>query len=223
MRLALLSALLLFAFAVNAQGLRFENTIVEQVVDPSLDDIPAYVRLLNESDRTMNVRWVREVNDLPAGWESAVCDTNQCYLPRVDSAEFRIVANGNYPIIPHLYPDGTSGEAQMTIRVFEVIDRSNDAVVTFNFPLTSPTRRAFYQGPRLFPNPGHQDFQVMSDEPISVIRLTNMLGTVVREFPGYLPRYDISDLPNGLYLASLIGVDGRIIKTLRYSKRQVMP
>jgi len=50
-----------------------------------------------------------------------------------------------------------------------------------------------------------------------------MLGKVVREYPAYLPSYDVRDLPNGLYLASLIGIDGRVIKTLRYSKRQVRP
>lgn len=223
MRLTLLSFFLLAGLAASAQALRFEEAIVTQVVDPSIDDVAAYVTLLNESDRRYAVRWVREVNDLPGGWMSAVCDTNQCYLPQVDSADFQIAANGSTRIIPHIYPDGTAGEAQMTIRVFEINNRDNDAVVTFNFPLVSPTRNAFYQGPRIFPNPGAEEFEVLSDVPLNSVRLTNMLGTVVREYPAQLRRYDVSDLPNGLYLASLIGVDGRIVKTLRYSKRQVMP
>lgn len=223
MRLTLLSFFLLAGLAASAQALRFEEAIVTQVVDPSIDDVAAYVTLLNESDRRYAVRWVREVNDLPGGWMSAVCDTNQCYLPQVDSADFQIAANGSTRIIPHIYPDGTAGEAQMTIRVFEINNRDNDAVVTFNFSWLSPTRNAFYQGPRIFPNPGAEEFEVLSDVPLNSVRLTNMLGTVVREYPAQLRRYDVSDLPNGLYLASLIGVDGRIVKTLRYSKRQVMP
>ncbi len=224
MRLALLFTFFLLTRLLAAQsGLSFDTPFVEKPVDPAISDVKAQARVLNNDGRRLLVRWIREVNDVPAGWSSAICDTNQCYLPQVDSADFSISPNSSAPIEPHVYPDGSRGDAQITVRVFEIADRTNSATATFRFSEISGVSNPFYSGPRIYPNPGRGDFEVMSDVPISKITLTNVLGKVVREYPAYLKRYDISDLPNGIYLASLIGLDGRVIKTLRYSKRQVMP
>ena len=226
MRQLLLAASLTVALGAyaQAQDLSFDQPLVTKVIDPTQADIAIYARIQNSSDFPLNVRWIREVNSLPAGWASAVCDTNQCYLPRVDSADFRIEANADAPIIPHIYPDGTPGSGQVSVRVFEIDERSNSAMATFQLTETSSARGAYgRRGARLYPNPGNETFRVISDEPVARVTLTNMLGKVVRDFAASGGEFDVRDLPDGIYLATLTGQRGQVIKTLRYSKRAVRP
>ena len=227
MRRALLTYLLAAVAAValaqvGSGGLYFERTYVERELPAGLDDVAAAATVVNPSDRDVEVVWIREVNDLPSGWRSGVCDTNDCYVERADSASFTIPAGGTAPIVPHVYPSRKAGQAQLSIRVVNLSDPRDNAVATFRFTeeaKPAPSRG----GTRLYPNPGSATFRVTSDEPLARITLTNMLGKVVRSFPADMDSYDVSDLPDGIYLATLTGFDGRVVKTLRYSKRAVGP
>ena len=224
MRLTLLSIFLLVSLFGYSQTLSFEESIVEQPADPSIGDIPSYNRIINSGNLPIRARWIREVNDLPAGWASAICDTNQCYLPRIDSAEFTIPANSDSPITPHIYPDGTPGDAQITVRIVDIDDRRNNAVSTFSFPMeVSSVKNPFSTGPRLYPNPASEEFSILSDVTVSEVSLTNMLGKLIKVYPGQSTSYDVSDLANGIYLVSMKDNYGRIIKTLRFSKRNYRP
>jgi len=223
MRLILLSIFLLTSLLGVSQTLSFEQALVTTEADPSIGDIPSYNRIINSGNIPIRARWIREVNDLPAGWASAVCDTNQCYVPTVDSAEFTIPANSDSPIIPHIYPDGSAGNAQVTIRVVDRDDRRNNAVSTFSFPMVSSIKNPFSTGPKLYPNPASQEFSIQSDIAVSEVTVTNMLGKLIKIYPGKSRSYDVSDLANGIYLVSMKDNYGRIIKTLRFSKRNYRP
>jgi len=209
-----------------AQGdsLYFEKTIITQAINPGDTDVPAETHIVNPTSSPITARWIREVNSLPRGWNSAICDNNLCYPPTVDSASFTIPANGSATMITHVYPEGSGTNAQVTIRVLEIDNRTNNAVATYSFDMVSSTF-----GPNkpndvnLYPNPATEDFSVQSDQPLSQIVVTNMLGKVVRVYPGNQETYSISDLPNGIYLASMRGRNGDILKTIRLSKRVTMP
>ena len=215
------SATFAIAQAGERAGLYFERTYVERELPAGLDDVAAAASVVNPGDEDVEAVWIREVNDLPQGWRSGVCDTNDCYVERGDSAFFTVPARGSAPIIPHVYASRKLGDAQLSIRVVNLADRGDNAVATFRFrereaalPIT---------GTRLYPNPGAETFRITSDVPLGSITLTNMLGKVVRTFPADRESYDVHDLPDGIYLAKLTGVDGRVVKTLRYSKRAVGP
>ena len=203
-------------------GLYFERSLVERSMDASQSEIRAVTRIVNPSDRTLEVRWYREVNDLPVGWSSVICDTIRCYRNRIDSATFAIKPRSSYPLEVKLAPGPGSGDAQVTVRVAEVANPRNSAVATFSFPqpVVNKVRGADI---RLFPNPGIDDFKVISEEVLMEVRLVNMLGRTVKVFPGHLEVFDVRDLPNGIYLVSMVGQDGRVVKTLRFSKRTVAP
>ena len=204
-------------------GLRFEQTMIEQPVSAGEDFFKATTMVVNETGQRINVTWTRDVNDLPEDWASAVCDKNQCWLPSVDSQSFSMEVGESALLEVQMTTDATVGDAQVTLRVAQTTDRSVNAVATYSFPMTSSSSTAFARGTRLYPNPGSDAFEIITDEPLREVTLTNMLGKVVRSYPAYLSRYDVSDLPDGLYLATLISTDGRVVKTLRYSKRRVMP
>ncbi len=222
MRLALLIFLVLGCSWVSAQSdrLRFDQPFVTKTFDHATGDISAVNRIFNASARPVRARWVREVVEIPRGWNVAVSDGTQENSYRVDSADFVIDAYGSAPITPHVAAGLGEGNVQVTVRVFEVQNRRNYAMSTFRFEHQDS---APAQVVRLYPNPGEDMFRVSTSTPLARITVTNMLGKVVKTFHGQSDSYDVSDLPNGLYLIGLTGLDGRVIKTLRYSKRSVRP
>lgn len=223
MRLTLLILFLSFTALVSAQDLYFEAPLITKAVDYTELDVKADAIIVNESDRPVEARWIREVNDITSGWASAVCDNNQCHTPPVDSADFTIPANSSVTMQVHIYPDGIPGEGQVSLRILNQANRVNNAVATFSFPMVSSSSTPFTSDVRLFPNPSSDEFKILYDEPLSSVTLTNMLGKTVRVYPSQQTSYDVSDLPNGIYLATLVGVNGRVVKTLRFSKRYMMP
>ncbi len=222
MRLALL---ILFVFgcswaSAQSDRLRFDQPFVTKTFDQSTGDISAVNRVFNSTSRPVRARWVREVIEIPRGWSVAVSDGTQENSYRVDSADFVIEAYGSAPITPHVAAAIGDGNVQVTIRVFEVQNRRNYALSTFRFEqqASSPAH-----GAKLYPNPGDEEFRISSTTPLSRVTITNMLGKVVKVFPGQSDSYDVSDLPNGIYLVGMTGLDGRVVKTLRFSKRSVRP
>ena len=225
MRLALLFTFLLSGLAVWAQSttdrLRFDAPYVSRTFDEATGDISAVNRVFNPGPKPVRARWIREVVELPAGWHVSVSDGERENSYRVDSAEFEIPAYGSAPITPHVSAASGRGDVQVTVRVVSLDDRRNDALSTFRFEQADRRRSA--RAATLYPNPGDDEFRIDSALPIANVTLTNMLGRIVKTFPGGLDRFDVSDLPNGVYLVGMTGADGRIIKTLRFSKRTARP
>ena len=228
MRLALLFTLLLLGSAVQAQSapvptdrLRFDAPYVTRAFDASTGDISAVNRVLNPGPAPIRARWIREVVEAPTGWHVAISDGERENSYRVDSADFVIPAYGSAPITPHVSAAAGAGDVQVTVEVFAVDDRRNAAMSTFRFE--QATRRTAPRSVNLYPNPGDDEFRIDSALPLARVTLTNLLGRVVKTFPGTQDSFDVSDLPNGVYLVGMLGTDGRVVKTLRFSKRTARP
>jgi len=77
---------------------------------------------------------------------------------------------------------------------------------------------------RLFPNPARENFFVESPAGVNVgrIEISNALGNRLRKFdrPPGKDGYNVSDLPDGLYLISIYDKQGKKLKTLRLLHRQ---
>lgn len=77
---------------------------------------------------------------------------------------------------------------------------------------------------RLFPNPARENFFVESPAGVDVgrIEISNALGNRLRKFdrPPGKDGYNVSDLPDGLYLISIYDKQGKKLKTLRLLHRQ---
>lgn len=223
MRLALLFTFLLSGLAVWAQSdrLRFDAPYVTRSFDASTGDISAVNRVLNPGPKAVRARWVREIVEVPPGWDVAISDGERESNYRVDSADFEIPAYGSAPITPHVTAAAGRGDVQVTVKVFAVDDREHAATSTFRFEQSD--RRASRRRVNLYPNPGDDEFRIDSSLPLASVTLTNLLGRVVKTFPGTQDSFDVSDLPNGVYLVGMLGTDGRVVKTLRFSKRTARP
>lgn len=72
----------------------------------------------------------------------------------------------------------------------------------------------------IYPNPASEFIGVTDDEAITEINIYNLVGKRIKNFQASKgQRYNISDIPTGVYLTQLIGEDGKVITTQRLSKR----
>ena len=224
MRIALLCIILLLGLGLaSAQSdrIRFESPIVTKSFEGSGEDVSAGARVFNPTSRPVRARWIREVTELPSGWSLAISDGAYDHSTRTDSADILIPAYGSVPVTPHVVPGVASGNAQVTIKVVDVLNRRNYAMATFRFEQTASAKTS--RTVKIYPNPGEDEFRIMTEVPLSRVIVSNTLGLEVKVFYGMQATYDVSELPNGFYLVGLIGTDGRVIKTLRFNKRTVRP
>ncbi len=73
---------------------------------------------------------------------------------------------------------------------------------------------------RLYPNPAILYFEVQGTEEVRKIIVSNIFGQKIKTFSAQKDkRYDIEDLPMGVYLVQLFDEQNKIISTKRLSKR----
>ena len=72
----------------------------------------------------------------------------------------------------------------------------------------------------VYPNPATDYIKLTDDDLVRNISVSNMLGRKVRAFDtSKSERYEISDLPNGLYLIQLLGKNDKVLVTQRLTKK----
>ncbi len=198
-------------------------------------DLKAYATLKNEGDEPISIIWERKIISAPEDWVVQVCDLNFCY----DAIVYSNVApdlNLNLPITlnpgeqtnmdVYVRPEGVSGFGEVKLEISNA-DTPDEVLLTgtytFDALLSSLASR---NKPRLavYPNPATDYIEVQGAEQVSRLLIYNIVGQQMRSFrvtPG--SRHYIGGLPTGLYLASLIGGNGEVLKTFRLSKRTVRP
>lgn len=198
-------------------------------------EIVGYATVTNNGSATVDLRWERFIIDMPEAWEIQICDLNFCYNPEVYSnfiaGEIEVPvtlepgASTNMDV--HLKPRGVAGTGEVRIDVSET-DSPSEVISsgTFSFEaLTVSSSRDLRKQPiTIFPNPASDYFALRGDTDVDRVVLYNIVGREVRSFtvfPGQ--RYFIGDLPNGLYLASLVSNKKGIRTTLRLNKSSMRP
>lgn len=73
---------------------------------------------------------------------------------------------------------------------------------------------------KIFPNPATDYIELSQNDKVSQVVVFNLVGKEMRRFDaGDGTRYNVSDLPKGLYLVQLVDRTGQTIVTQRVSKR----
>lgn len=237
----------LFAFLLLSWGLIAQNLSVEPAennIDTLLDfangmgfDIVIHANMVNNSEEAIDVRWVRIVEDIPDGWGSAVCDNTQCWSPQVNS-NVNPDSAPNVPIMlapgeegildVHVYPAERPGIATLTVELYDNADFDNivsSGTFVFNVEDESVNVSELEKAAiKVFPNPTTDYFELENADFVNEIVVHNIIGRQVKSFFAYPnKKYDLTDLPNGMYLMSLINYEEGIIKTMRLSKRSFNP
>lgn len=201
-----------------------------------LQDI--YVDIINETDSTIRLGWTRYEIDKPDAWETQVCDVNECYFPIVSSNLDTVLGIDAPVIIPagdtsrvalYITPYETAGTGMFAMDFF-LAERPDSLIgmATFDVQINDlvvSTRDVLKnRNYQLYPNPTSDFFQLSESADIDRIVVMNLLGRRVGQFRSFAGgRYDVSRLPDGIYLVSLVNDEYGIIRTLRMSKRGLRP
>lgn len=194
----------------------------------------AHAKMKNTSGDTLYVRWEVVVISAPAEWKFLFCDKNQCYStttttnwdPANDIEEPAILAPGEEGTMDlHIRPRLVAGACEVEVRL-SLISNPNNVLTTGVFQVTVPTGvdEISVRNLRIFPNPSSDYFAVTNSQGLHKIVMYNVVGRAVRSFEVLEgKKYYIADLPDGIYLASLVGNNDEVLRTLRVSKRSLRP
>ncbi len=73
---------------------------------------------------------------------------------------------------------------------------------------------------KIYPNPAFNFIGLNNVSDVSSIIIYNLVGRKMKKFAAQKDeRYDVTDLPRGMYLVQLLGNDGKVVTTQRMSKK----
>ena len=232
--------LLFLSFQILAQDdlLVIPNPYIDTFrVDLSDNDAQAKTHgfFVNISDETLSVKWQLALNGAgcPSEWEYQICDSNQCYIwgvhtnaPPVDNPV--ILEPGDSSLLDlYFRPNGVAGCCTPTIFLSHYDDPTN-IIATAEFDICIENITAVMEQERanlrVFPNPTTSHISLSENDFVKSIWVSNILGRRVKTFPvSYSNQYDLSDLPSGIYLVSMVDKDNVILKTVRINKYALRP
>jgi len=243
MKQTLLFTLLLFVASIGyAQNFVVDaNPSLLMVDDVDLSDMNAepinHATLTNNTSGTVSLGWQRNIISAPPEWEFPVCDKNQCYFASVDAAPnaVEIEGGGNSLLDVHVRPNGVPGCGVVELTVTPFSNTNNVLVVAryhFSINMTEDCNfetsidEVTISNVRVYPNPTSDIFKIAELENIpeaDEVAVYNIVGKKVKSFAPTASEYSVGDLPDGMYMVSLIDNETGILKTVRMSKNAMRP
>lgn len=194
----------------------------------------AEITVTNDGPETQEMTWLRVKNDIPAEWESSVCDPNLCWASFANSPgygwnqapgseiNFYVQFDGRQA------PDGPAieGYGIVDVVIYSSTDSANyNARGVFIGDMQGST--GFYSPSmdntfEVYPNPAVNEITVMGslNSGIREIRIVNLVGKIV-----YLQHWqgtdgtmqvDLYDIPEGIYFVQFIG-ENEVLSTKKLS------
>lgn len=100
------------------------------------EEIVVRSSIKNLTNDLVEVKWKRIVKNVPKGWEMAVCDTNACYFPQIDSATFDLPPNRSTRLWAYFYPGDSIGQGTAQIQVYAVSQPQKRFVISYKASAT---------------------------------------------------------------------------------------
>ncbi len=158
--------------------------------------------------------WVRIENNLSPGWEGTICDKVTCWAPTVDSSSFFLAPGDSSIMDAHFYLNENYGNGTMKFMIWSGNDKGNADTIIYNASTWAMSTRnvSDNKNVRLFPNPtrGVLNLEFSSTGKVQ-LEVYDLLGKKMTDlsYQGLVSSFDLSDLPNGLYIIR-INDDGHI-------------
>jgi len=224
-----------------------KDVVVERL-DEAYQDITT-ITVANTSNRRLHFGCKATVIGKPAEWKYAPFNRHNRTTPYVlgrngnggtIKSRFYLSPGESKVFYLVLEPTGVTGDGRAEVIFFDAANPNKvlgKSVVTIEIIESSgPNTGANNSGGpnydsrpapstvRLFPNPARENFFVESPAGVNIgrIEISNALGNRLRKFdrPPGKNGYNVSDLPDGLYLISIYDKQGKKLKTLRLLHRQ---
>ncbi len=220
----LLLAFLLFSvpFFSSAQvSVSISPVNPRATVLPDSPDVAARATVKNNASQAKTFFWHRTVLSQSSGWANTVCDKNFCYPGTVNVKQFTLAGGEEARLDVHIYAKGIDGKASIDLKVTEVGNETNSAVAHYMFNFTPPTPKTDKNALSVYPNPAKDFFYISENDLVHTVTIYNVLGKPIRAMrTANGLKYDISDLPEGLYLIRMTAANGTTLKTVRLNKQR---
>jgi len=79
-------------------------------------DLDAHAKIYHTGAPAEWIKWTRMNVNVPAKWETAICDIISCRSPGVDTGSFQFGAGDSGDLFFHFYPKNVKGQGNMTVR-----------------------------------------------------------------------------------------------------------
>ncbi len=208
-----------FAFAQNAFVIDPNPVIVTDVPANEFEAV-GHSEAINMTNETMQVRWTRNVISMTEGWQSAICDKNQCFFPSVSSQPFEFLGGEAALLDVHVYPNGIVGSAVIEVRLVNIADTTQSATGVYYFNQSpNGTLDVRYESVKVYPNPTQGLFTISEVTQVERVDVFDLSGRMVKQFQfGDGQWYNISELPQGTYHLRLLGSNGQTLVTRMMNK-----
>lgn len=211
----------LFIGQISAQNLEYDvSPVITGSVSASDFEGVGHSIITNTATSTRSFKWTRTIVEITEGWEIAICDKNQCYIPAVTTKEFNLEASEGGTMDVHAYPHNIAGSAIVEIVVEDLNDNSLSISNLFYFN-TNPTATndISRQSLKVYPNPSDGLFTIKGNKQIGHLEVYSLTGKKVQSFDYNNGQwYNISDLPKGTYLVRLVDRKGQQMETKLINK-----
>ena len=221
-KITFLLSLLVVGVTTFAQ-INFEKDSVPLIyIDQANFDYSSKNKLTNASadpNDTMFV-WTRIINDIPANWETAICDQTICYPPE-DSTMTLVMKQGEFfDFKVNFYLDNTGGCGAAKILIQSKLNPSNkDSFYTevCGFDAAASVKN-LKTDLSVYPNPA-QDYVVVnaSIQGLFTVKVYDILGVLkLSKELSSGDRVNIKELNKGVYI---IRIEGDAIATKVFQKQ----
>lgn len=218
MKKVLLALSLIFSGSYLFAQLQISPSKFDTVVDVSIFDIDLESHVTNTGGSPIQVEWTRTVIDKAKAWGTYVCTGINCYPPNIESGEFDLAPGASDVFQMHFTPANVSGYAIVEIKVVEKGNPSNFAIATYDVSgkavATSSVRA---EALRIYPNPTTEYFRIQNNGSVAKVNILNLLGKNIKSYNGNTERFDVTDLPAGMYIVQMMDSKGKNIKTNKLS------
>ncbi len=221
-----LFGLLLFPVLMKGQiTISVDPTSFVLTGTPSQTDMSYHIHVTNTSSQAISLFWSKRMDNNPTLWQSWICDKNLCYTPDINAcpaSKPNVLAPGEVMELQvHANPVNIEGSATYLL---SVLDDAGNVLATINGQIivNSSTAVKDLNASKLtvYPNPTQDFFQVSDTPGLRYIELFNIVGSKMKSFDAIPQKqYYVGDMTDGIYLVRLVTSSGKIIKTIRLSKR----
>jgi hypothetical protein len=227
-----LCAVLTFAQQANAQSSQLIATPgydleIQGYADES--EIVLHATIQNNTGANIDLKWQRVTNDIPAEWQTLICDNVTCWSPMVSAnpVEFEVASGQSSIMDCHFKPNNTPGTGNVILRIWAANDSLN-TVITVEYQcnaLITGISDPFPKGTlRVYPNPArnHTNISFSSYDKVRHIEIYDIIGTQLARYnvPMGVENYYVNteDLKEGMYFISLYNEQKKRISTKVFSK-----
>ena len=179
-------------------------------------EIVTHNMIYNTSTSSQTYKWViLKDKELPANWDYAVCDINNCYSG-VDSQTFTLSAGDSGSFEVHFYPGSTIGTGKLNIFIYPVGYYSDGITVYHqcNASTSGIGGMARFDF-SMYPNPVRDILTIQfSKKGIHEIEVYNILGRrlMTKEVQNAdRMRLSFANLQNGMYVIMYRTENGKVI------------